>query len=78
MGNRPVHTTLNPSRPEIAANRGKTPYRDWAKAELFPLLILVAAILVVPFAMNFSAHIIANSTNRSVDATHSNAEHESH
>ncbi len=42
------------------------------------LLILLAAILVVPFAMNFSAHIIANSENRSADAAHSNAEHESH
>jgi hypothetical protein len=42
------------------------------------LLILLAAILVVPFAMNFSAHIIANSANRSADAAHSNAEHESH
>jgi hypothetical protein len=42
------------------------------------LLILLAAILVVPFAMNFSAHIIANSTNRSADPAHSNAEHESH
>jgi hypothetical protein len=42
------------------------------------LLILLVAILVVPFAMNLSAHIIANSANRSTDAAHSNAEHESH
>jgi hypothetical protein len=42
------------------------------------LLILLAAILVVPFAMNFSAHMIANSVNRSADEAHSNAEHENH
>jgi hypothetical protein len=40
------------------------------------LLILLAAILVVPFAMNFSAHMIANSVNRAGDAEHSNAQHE--
>jgi hypothetical protein len=40
------------------------------------LLILLAAILVVPFAMNFSAHMLANSMHRSGDAEHSNAEHE--
>ena len=42
------------------------------------LLILLAAILVVPFAMNFSAHMIANSVSRSADEAHSNAEHENH
>jgi hypothetical protein len=42
------------------------------------LLILLVAILVVPFAINFSAHIIANSANRSADPAHSDAEHESH
>jgi len=42
------------------------------------LLILVAAILVVPFAMNFSAHILANSMHRTGDAEHSDAEHEKH
>lgn len=42
------------------------------------LLILLAAILVVPFAMNFSAHMIANSVNRAADAADSNAEHENH
>jgi hypothetical protein len=42
------------------------------------LLILLAAILVVPFAMNFSAHMIASSAYRSGDAEHSNAEHENH
>lgn len=42
------------------------------------LLILVAAILVVPFAMNFSAHILANSLHRTGDAGYSDAEHEKH
>jgi hypothetical protein len=42
------------------------------------LLILLAAILVVPFAMNFSAHILANSMHRIGDVGHSDAEHEKH
>ena len=42
------------------------------------LLILLAAILVVPFAMNFSAHILANSMHRTGDAENSDAEHEKH
>ena len=40
------------------------------------LVILMVAILVVPFAMNFSAHILANSMHRTSDAGHSDAEHE--
>ena len=39
------------------------------------LLILVAAILVVPFAMNFSAHMIANSMHNAGDAENPDAEH---
>jgi len=42
------------------------------------LLILLVAILVVPFAMNFSAHILANSMHRTGDAGHADAEHEKH
>jgi hypothetical protein len=39
------------------------------------LLILLAAILVVPFAMNFSAHMIANSMNNAGDTENPDAEH---
>ena len=42
------------------------------------LLILVAAILVLPFAMNFSAHMIANSMHSAGDAENPDAEHEKH
>ena len=37
------------------------------------LLIMLAAILVVPFAMNFSAHMIANSMHSAVDAENPDA-----
>ena len=42
------------------------------------LLLLLAAILVVPFAVNFSAHMIANSIHRSGGAENVDAEHEKH
>ena len=42
------------------------------------LLILLVAILVVPFAMNFFAHMIATSMHGSEDADNANAEHEKH
>jgi hypothetical protein len=37
------------------------------------LMILLAAILVVPFAMNFSAHMIANSMHSTADAENPDA-----
>ena len=39
------------------------------------LLILLAAILVVPFAMNFSAHMIANSMHNAGDTKNPDVEH---
>jgi hypothetical protein len=39
---------------------------------------LLVAILVVPFAMNFSAHMIATSMHGSEDADNANTEHEKH